>query len=35
MRQGMDISDYVIVAFVGLVFIAGVIGVFRFMRGKN
>lgn len=31
----MDLSDYVIVAFVAIIFIGGVIGVFKFMRGKN
>lgn len=30
----MDLSDFFIVAFVATVFIAGVIVVFKFMRGK-
>lgn len=31
----MDLSDYVIVAFVGVVFIGGAIAVFKFMKGKS
>jgi hypothetical protein len=35
MKQSMDLSDYFILAFVAIVFIGGVVLVFKFMRGKN
>jgi hypothetical protein len=35
MQQSLGLSDYFIVAFVGLVFVGGAIVVFKFMRGKN
>jgi hypothetical protein len=35
MKQSLDLSDYFIVGFVAIVFIAGVTMVFKFMRGKN
>lgn len=31
----MDLGDYFIVAFVAIIFIGGIIGVFKFMRSKN
>lgn len=34
MKQSMDLGDYFIVAFVAIIFIGGVIGVVKFMRGK-
>jgi len=34
-RHTTDLGDYFIVAFVAIIFIGGVIGVFKFMKGKN
>jgi hypothetical protein len=33
MRQGLDLGDLFIIAFVALVFISGCVVVFKFMRG--
>lgn len=35
MKNSVDVFDYFIVAFVAIVFIAGVTMVVKFMRGKN
>lgn len=35
MQQSLDLSDYFIVCFVAIVFIAGVTMVFKFMRMKD
>jgi hypothetical protein len=34
MNNSMDLSDYVIIAFIAVVFAGGAIVVYRFMKGK-
>jgi hypothetical protein len=35
MKQSLDLSDLFIIAFVAIIFIAGVVMVYKFMKAKD